>query len=131
MPSPPPRCVDCRARIHGLEGARPPRRCRPCRAARLSVHGTIRARRVRAAFVAPVDREAIFERDGSVCGVCGLLVDRTLRHPDPMSATVDHIVPLALGGAHGPDNVQTCHLRCNLRKGTHLQSESMEVHTHA
>ena len=29
----------------------------------------------------------------SVCGICGKPVDKTLKYPDPMSPTVDHIIP--------------------------------------
>ena len=62
-------------------------------------------------------REDVFERDGWVCQICGDPVDGSLEHPDPMSATVDHIVPLALGGADVFANVQLAHFHCNCVKG--------------
>lgn len=34
-----------------------------------------------------------------------------------MSASLDHVVPLSLGGAHTPENTQASHLICNGRKG--------------
>jgi 5-methylcytosine-specific restriction endonuclease McrA len=34
-----------------------------------------------------------------------------------MRASVDHIVPLSLGGPHTLDNAQLAHLRCNAIKG--------------
>lgn len=34
--------------------------------------------------------------------------------------SVDHIVPLARGGSHSADNVQSAHLLCNLRKGARV-----------
>lgn len=61
----------------------------------------------------PVD---IFERDGWRCGICRKRVNRKLRHPHPMSASLDHIVPLADGGEHTPLNTQCSHLRCNREK---------------
>lgn len=62
-------------------------------------------------------RESVYERDGWVCGICGGLVDKTLRHPDKMSASLDHIIPLSHGGTHTLGNVQCSHLTCNVAKG--------------
>lgn len=52
-----------------------------------------------------------------VCGICGRLVDKTLKYPNPMCATVDHIIPLNKGG-HPSDleNLQLAHLFCNRQK---------------
>jgi 5-methylcytosine-specific restriction endonuclease McrA len=36
--------------------------------------------------------------------------------PDPMSPSLDHILPLSKGGTHEPRNVQLAHLGCNVRK---------------
>lgn len=59
-------------------------------------------------------------RDGSDCGICRTPVDLTLRHPDLMSGSVDHIVPVAHGGTHDEENLQLSHLTCNLRKQARL-----------
>lgn len=59
----------------------------------------------------------VFERDNWTCGICAEPVDRDLRFPDPMSVSLDHIVPLALGGDHSRANTQCAHLTCNVRKG--------------
>ncbi|MCI1635195.1 HNH endonuclease [Bifidobacterium sp.] len=59
----------------------------------------------------------IYERDKWHCGICGLKVDEDLAYPDPMSASLDHIVPLSKGGMHTRKNVQLAHLRCNVSKG--------------
>ena len=40
-----------------------------------------------------------------------------LAYPHPHSATLDHIVPLAAGGAHSYANVQCAHFICNSVKG--------------
>lgn len=62
----------------------------------------------------------IFERDGWTCGICLEPVEAGLVWPDPMSASLDHVVPLSAGGAHTPENVQCAHLVCNTRKGARL-----------
>lgn len=64
-----------------------------------------------------IDRDAIGDRDGWLCGLCRKPVDRTLAYPAPMGASLDHIVPLSLGGGHNPANVQIAHLFCNVSKG--------------
>ena len=35
---------------------------------------------------------------GEVCAICGLPVNKRLRFPDPMSPSVDHIIPVGRGG---------------------------------
>lgn len=56
-----------------------------------------------------------------VCGICGLPVDKDLKAPDPMSKTVDHIIPVSKGG-HPSDlsNLQLAHRCCNRQKGDKL-----------
>lgn len=51
------------------------------------------------------DRD-IFERDRWMCGICGKRVNKRLKHPDPLSASIDHILPLSHGGHDVPSNVQ-------------------------
>ena len=55
-------------------------------------------------------------RDGTKCGICGQEVDLSLAYPDLMRGSVDHILPVALGGTHEDTNLQLAHLRCNMTK---------------
>lgn len=64
----------------------------------------------------PIRALDIHERDRWRCGLCGDRIDRKLKVPHPMSATLDHIVPLARGGGHTRANVQSAHFICNCRK---------------
>ena len=75
-----------------------------------------RRARMRGAFIAPVDRKAIYKRDNYTCQLCGKKVKMDKKRPDPMSPSIDHILPLSKGGTHEPRKVQLTHLRCNLRK---------------
>ena len=61
---------------------------------------------------------------GEVCAICGLPVNKHLRFPDPMSPSVDHIIPVSKGG-HPSDlsNLQLTHLICNQVKGSKLVIE--------
>lgn len=58
----------------------------------------------------------IFDRDGWVCQICGQQIHRELKRPHPASVSLDHVIPIALGGNHTRANVQASHLQCNLRK---------------
>lgn len=63
------------------------------------------------------DYREIYDRDGWVCGLCAEPVDRLLQWPDPLSVSLDHIIPVSRGGRHVRENAQCSHLRCNLSKG--------------
>lgn len=63
-----------------------------------------------------IDRDEIGERDGWRCGICRRKVDSTLAYPHPRSPSLDHIVPLSLGGRHVRENVRIAHLSCNVRR---------------
>ena len=78
------------------------------------------AKRTRGGQVEPIDAAIIFERDGWACRICGLPVDSALPYPDPMSKSLDHVMPLSRGGSHTPANVQLAHLFCNLSKGARV-----------
>ena len=59
----------------------------------------------------------IYERDGWICQICHTRVDKRLTYPSPMSKSLDHIIPVSLGGSHERRNVQLAHLGCNRRVG--------------
>ena len=65
----------------------------------------------------------VAERDHFQCQICESDVDIAIAHPHPLSPSLDHIVPLAKGGAHTMVNSQLAHLRCNMVKSDHLVDE--------
>lgn len=67
----------------------------------------------------------IYDRDAWSCGVCGQRVDKALTYPHLMSASLDHIVPLAHGGTHTKANVQLAHFLCNSKKSDRLDMPSL------
>lgn len=75
-----------------------------------------RARKLSGNDIEQIDAFTIFNRDGWRCGICGKAVKRDATYPDPMSASLDHIMPLCRGGLHTQENVQCAHLGCNLHK---------------
>ena len=53
----------------------------------------------------------------NVCEICGHPVDMSLKHGNPMAATIDHIIPIAKGGHPSDiDNLQLAHWTCNRQK---------------
>lgn len=72
-----------------------------------------RARKV-GATVEKFKHVEIFERDDWVCGICSGDIDPSLSYPDPMSVSLDHVLPLARGGDHSRANTRASHLRCNI-----------------
>lgn len=72
--------------------------------------------------------QEIFERDGWQCHLCGRKVPEDLTYPHPMSASLDHLVPLSLdGGEHTRANAACAHLRCNLSKGARPMGEQLRL----
>lgn len=66
-----------------------------------------------------------------VCAICGLPIDKSLRFPHPMSATVDHIIPISRGGhPSDPQNLQAAHLICNQMKAAKETIESNKKNRH-
>lgn len=57
----------------------------------------------------------------TVCGICGKPIDFGYRYPHPLSACIDHIIPVAKGG-HPSDieNMQLAHWTCNRQKSDKL-----------
>jgi len=67
-----------------------------------------------------VYRLKVYERDSWTCRLCSKPIDREAVVPDPYAATLDHVVPLSLGGSHTYLNVQAAHFICNSKKGDHV-----------
>ena len=58
----------------------------------------------------------LMDLSGGLCALCLEPVDLSLRFPDPLSMSVDHIIPWSMGGSNDPENLQVAHLICNNQK---------------
>jgi 5-methylcytosine-specific restriction endonuclease McrA len=67
----------------------------------------------------------IYERDGWRCGLCRRKIRRDLDYPHPLSASLDHVIPLVHGGPHLRSNAQAAHLRCNVIKRDKIENVQM------
>ena len=81
------------------------------------IHDVAKRRRkyMAGAIVEKFPSREIFDRDKWICQICLKPVDKELKYPDPMSKSLDHIIPIAAGGSHERKNVQLAHLVCNKR----------------
>lgn len=77
-----------------------------------------RSRRARAAFVERVEIGELLIRDGGLCGLCGDLIT-PITH-GPLRVSLDHVIPLSLGGTHERANAQPAHQWCNNGKGNRI-----------
>lgn len=69
--------------------------------------------RKRGGYAEKIDRLAIHERDGGICGICHESV--------PIDAfELDHFVPVSWGGPHIAANVRVTHRHCNRSRGNRL-----------
>lgn len=59
---------------------------------------------------------AVFERDSWTCHLCHKPVDPDLPRSHPMGATIDHLIPLSLGGIDTESNVALAHRSCNRKR---------------
>lgn len=106
-------------------GGTPPAYC-STRCARADSKDRRRARK-RDAFVAPVFRRKIFDRDSWRCQLCGKAVNRKAVVPHPKAPVLDHIIPLAAGGTHEPSNAQCAHYLCNSVKSDGAMNDQLRL----
>lgn len=59
----------------------------------------------------------VLRKTSTICALCGMPLDKSLKYPHPLSTSIDHIIPVALGGRSTLDNLQATHLQCNKEKG--------------
>jgi len=86
----------------------------------LSDIGHIRRANKRANEYEAVSRDVVLERDGWTCHLCNEGIVKGAKWPHPLSASMDHVIPLAKGGSHTYENVKSAHLTCNISKGARI-----------
>lgn len=87
----------------------------------------LRRARLKSAFVENVYPSVVFERDNYRCHLCGKKCKQGLPGSHPDAATLDHVIPLSLGGPHSYANIATAHRRCNISKGVRAMNEQLAL----
>lgn len=113
----------CKDRAHRINMKKSKRKRR---ALGLDDHGKAykRAKRCGVAYEV-IRRRRVYERDGWMCLLCRKPIKQGVIVPHPLSATLDHIIPMSKGGPHTYANVQTAHFRCNWMKRDNAQDEQL------
>jgi hypothetical protein len=75
----------------------------------------------------PYSRVYVFDRDNWACGICKKKINDRHVYPHPKSGSIDHIVPISLGGTDTLDNVQAAHWRCNASKGNRPSNDQLRL----
>ena len=87
-------------------------------------HELTREHRIKAAMVdKDITVEGLYKRDNGICYLCGkpcrlddYIIQDGQKQCGDWYPSIDHVVPLARGGAHSWDNVRLAHRICNSRK---------------
>lgn len=95
--------IDCRKELVARAGYAKKRRT-------LEVQGTVEK----------FSRTEIFQRDNWMCHICGGPIDRDADPRTSKAASLDHLIPLSLGGEHSRANTRAAHHGCNARKGNRV-----------
>lgn len=84
-----------------------------------------RRARMRNAQIEDVDSLVIAQRDKYKCHICRKRVNMNLEHNDKYSPTMDHLIPISLGGDHTYANIRLAHRTCNSSKGNRAVNEQL------
>lgn len=111
-------CKTCGKHIHTSKMY-----CESCRSERMREQRrkfkdkTLRKHRGRArrfgCTIESVNKNEVYERDNWTCHICGERVPRDVEDNHPLHASIDHVIPLSLGGSHSMSNVRLAHRQCN------------------
>ena len=122
------KCLDCNT---SYIGAGRSMYCASCAKKRNNIGNSNIMSRARHAGVyrEAVNRLKVYKRDRYKCRYCECKVVRN-DSMKPNMATLDHVIPLHIGGEHTYSNVVTCCFRCNSAKsGTIIEGTQVSLFT--
>ncbi|MER6098344.1 HNH endonuclease signature motif containing protein [Streptomyces sp. NPDC001728] len=74
-----------------------------------------------------VSRSYLADRDGLKCHLCARKLSLVTKRPNPGYASIDHVIPLSVGGTNDLANLRLAHLVCNLRKRAKAMGEQLAL----
>lgn len=69
----------------------------------------------------------LFNLHAWTCGICHGPINKFYRVPHWEAATIEHVIPISLGGTHTWNNVVPAHYKCNMDKGDSLVVDSTGI----
>jgi 5-methylcytosine-specific restriction endonuclease McrA len=69
-------------------------------------------------------RIVLLEIYGPTCWLCGGAIDLSVKSPQRESFSIDHVLPVVLGGTDDPANLRPAHRSCNSSKNWHVRPGS-------
>lgn len=113
---------------HSEECKREYQRTNPDRITQRRIVNKRRRARKRAAFVEDVDVTSLLRWQKGRCYHCNHKIDIDQTAPHPKSLTLDHLIPLALGGDHSYANTVASCWKCNCSiKGVRAIGEQLKL----
>ena len=95
-----------------------------CRRAKLNHYYNMKKEKRRRAALTEESKhisiKSIYERDGGICWLCGNPCDMTADSNSDDYPSIDHVIPISMGGKDTFDNVRIAHRGCNTRKGARI-----------
>lgn len=73
-------------------------------------------------------RKRVLSPNPLYCGICGEVIDKTIKYPAEGAPTVDHVIPVSKGGGM-LGNVRPAHAGCNRKRQN--KSQTLEPTRHA
>jgi len=118
-------CADCSMQFSGTVSQKfCTEKCRNLHRSRHANHRRrAQLRRVGEVKIRAIYKRDICERDQWICQLCHTPVLPKHKYPHPMSASIDHIIPVSEGGHHASINVQLVHFVCNSKRGNKGQAQ--------
>lgn len=109
-------CADCGERFE-IDRARSGRKfCVECRRRRKQDTDARKSQKRRAAG-RPVGLSDVVAARGRKCHICHCKIDLNLSGRHPQGPTIDHILPVSMGGTNDLANLNIAHRVCNTRRG--------------
>lgn len=110
-------CKECAERLH-REREREYRR-------RTGMGNHRKRARVYGVEYEPLSKRKVFERDGYRCHICGRKTNPRARVNTRRYPTIDHLIPMSLGGGHTYENVACACFECNSLKSAGCTGEQL------
>lgn len=64
-------------------------------------------------------RKRLYRAQAGLCALCAFPMIRSPKWPTPAIVSLDHIIPLKLGGPDMPENIRAAHQGCNSIRDIH------------